>query len=136
MDNNNSKCMSCTKLSGRNPEFNLACSHRGYHTYEKSVDYACVSAMVFCVAFKLLGSSVCGRLFRRRLPSLFLHPLVVLVGLSAAITYSRARAHSRGRSEGCPFTRPTVLGSVPTRAYQPQRTYTDTARDFSSIHTA
>jgi len=31
--------------------------------------------MVFCVAFKLLGSSICGRLFRRRLPSLFLHPL-------------------------------------------------------------
>ncbi|HXY83350.1 MAG TPA: hypothetical protein VEH56_06470 [Candidatus Saccharimonadales bacterium] len=34
----------------------------------------------------------------------FFTPLVVLVGLNAAVTYSRAWAHSRRRSEGCPFT--------------------------------
>jgi hypothetical protein len=41
---------------------------------------------------------------------LFLHSL--LVGLNAAITYSRAEAHSRGRSEDCPFTHPTDIGHV------------------------
>ena len=28
------------------------CAHHYTHTYEKSVDYACVSVMVFCVALK------------------------------------------------------------------------------------
>jgi hypothetical protein len=41
---------------------------------------------------------------------LFLHFL--LVGLNAAITYSRVLAHSRGRSEVCPFTHPTDPGHV------------------------
>ena len=51
-------------------------------------------------------------------------------------TYSRAGAHSRDCSRTSPIHTPdhysVMCGS---RAYQPQRTYADTPRDFSSIHT-
>ena len=47
-----------------------------------------------------------------------------MVGLNAAITYSRVRAHSRGRSEGCPFTHPTDPRSCGSRACQPREILT------------
>ena len=41
-----------TRGSLTRSQFNFSCPHHEYHTYEKSVDYVCVSAMVFCVALK------------------------------------------------------------------------------------
>src|SRR5208337_2228168 len=67
---------------------------------------------------------------------LILHLRSFLVGLNAAITYSRARAHSRGRSRSLPIHTPDRFRSCGSRAYQPRRTfYVPRTRDFSSIHT-
>ena len=130
--------MSCTKLLGPHPEFNLACSHRWYHPYEKSVDYAYVSAMVFCVAFKLLGSSICGRLFRRRLPSLFLHPLGGFGWLERgnhlfALGRIQGAAPKVVHSHARPFSGQCLLGLTNRRELT--QTHLETFHPFTQLNT-
>ncbi len=68
--------------------------------------------------------------------AVYAFPPLFLVGLNAAITYSRVLAHSRGRSEGCPFTHPTD-SRVSAHSGLPTTKNNSHARtwDFSSFHT-
>jgi hypothetical protein len=82
-------------------------AHHYTHTYEKSdPTYDSLVALLRGVqaALFIMSRSLCFS------PGSF--PPFLLVGLNAAITYSRAEAHSRSRSEDCPFTHPTDFGHV------------------------
>jgi hypothetical protein len=54
--------------------------------------------------------------------AIFFFTSILSVGLNAAITYSRVRAHSLSRSRSLPIHTPDRHWSARTRAYQPQRT--------------
>ncbi len=105
------------------------CAHHHTHTYEKSGS-ACDSRVVLLRGVQAILTIQSRRLF---LSSIF--SSVVLGWLERGNHLFARLAHSRGRSEGCPFTHPTdpghvVLGLTNQEKYSHARTY-----DFSSFHT-